>query len=72
MRQHHPRPRRAAQELHAVAELPVPRTLSSASATIKRVRQRYESDAGDLDGIVQLKMLGQGYDFPPICIVVPL
>lgn len=41
-------------------------------AQIKRTRQRFESDAGDLQGIVQLKMLGQGYDFPPICIVVPI
>lgn len=45
---------------------------SMTTAAIKQVRQRFESDAGDLDGIVQLKMLGQGYDFPPICIVVPL
>lgn len=45
---------------------------SMTNAEIKQVRQRYESDAGDLDGVVQLKMLGQGYDFPPICIVVPL
>jgi superfamily II DNA or RNA helicase/very-short-patch-repair endonuclease len=41
-------------------------------AQIKRTRQRFESDAGDLQGIVQLKMLGQGYDFPPICVVVPM
>lgn len=38
----------------------------------KSVRERFESDAGDLQGIVQLKMLGQGYDFPPICVVVPM
>jgi superfamily II DNA or RNA helicase/very-short-patch-repair endonuclease len=43
-----------------------------ADTQIKRVRERFESDAGDLDGIVQLKMLGQGYDFPPICVVVPM
>lgn len=41
-------------------------------AHIKRTRERFESDAGDLQGIVQLKMLGQGYDFPPICVVVPM
>ena len=41
-------------------------------AQIKRTRERFESDSGDLQGIVQLKMLGQGYDFPPICVVVPL
>ncbi len=45
---------------------------SMSTAAIKQVRQRFESDAGDLEGIVQLRMLGQGYDFPPICIVVPL
>ncbi len=39
---------------------------------IRRTRERFESDAGDLQGIVQLKMLGQGYDFPPICVVVPM
>lgn len=45
---------------------------SKPPAAIKAVRRRFESDAGDLDGVVQLKMLGQGYDFPAICIVVPL
>ena len=39
---------------------------------IRDTRQRYESEAGDLQGIVQLRMLGQGYDFPPICVVVPM
>ncbi len=39
---------------------------------IRRTRERFESDAGDLQGIVQLKMLGQGYDFPPISVVAPL
>jgi superfamily II DNA or RNA helicase/very-short-patch-repair endonuclease len=37
-----------------------------------KVLNRFESDTGDLDAIAQLKMLGQGYDFPPICITVPL
>lgn len=41
-------------------------------ATIKRTRDRFERDSGDLQGIVQLKMLGQGYDFPPISVVVPM
>jgi hypothetical protein len=45
---------------------------SMTTAGVRQVRQRFESDAGDLDAVVQLKMLGQGYDFPPICIVVPL
>ncbi|WP_370136635.1 DEAD/DEAH box helicase family protein [Streptacidiphilus sp. EB103A] len=45
---------------------------SMTDAAVARVRERFESDAGDLDGIVQLKMLGQGYDFPPICLVVPM
>ncbi len=39
---------------------------------IRSVRQRFESDWGDLQGIVQLHMLGQGYDFPPITVVVPM
>jgi len=39
---------------------------------IRSVRARFEQDSGDLQGIVQLKMLGQGYDFPPIAIVVPM
>ena len=37
-----------------------------------KVLRRFESDTGDLDAIAQLRMLGQGYDFPPICITVPL
>jgi hypothetical protein len=41
-------------------------------ARIKSVRSRFETESGDLQGIVQLKMLGQGYDFPPITIVVPM
>ncbi|MEU4643374.1 DEAD/DEAH box helicase family protein [Micromonospora sp. NPDC023814] len=45
---------------------------SMTDAQIKRVRERFESDAGDLDAVVQLRMLGQGYDFPPICVVVPM
>jgi len=45
---------------------------SMTDSAIAKVRERFESDAGDLDGIVQLKMLGQGYDFPPICLVVPM
>lgn len=39
---------------------------------IRRVRDRFESGSGDLQAIVQLKMLGQGYDFPPISVVVPM
>ncbi len=39
---------------------------------IKESRRRFENDSGDLQGLVQLKMLGQGYDFPPICVVVPM
>jgi len=39
---------------------------------IKAIRARFEQDSGDLQGIVQLKMLGQGYDFPPITVVVPM
>lgn len=45
---------------------------SMSESKIKAVRARFEQDSGDLQGIVQLKMLGQGYDFPPITIVVPM
>lgn len=39
---------------------------------IRAIRARFERDSGDLQGLVQLRMLGQGYDFPPIAVVVPL
>lgn len=45
---------------------------SMPAAAVSLVRDRFESEGGDLDAIVQLRMLGQGYDFPPISIVVPL
>lgn len=45
---------------------------SMSEAKIKATRARFEQESGDLQGIVQLKMLGQGYDFPPITVVVPL
>lgn len=45
---------------------------SMTDARIKATRARFEQESGDLQGIVQLKMLGQGYDFPPITIVVPM
>ncbi|MEB2285269.1 MAG: DEAD/DEAH box helicase family protein [Myxococcales bacterium] len=45
---------------------------SMTEARIAAVRARFEQDSGDLQGIVQLKMLGQGYDFPPIMVVVPM
>lgn len=44
---------------------------SMSEARIHATRERYENDSGDLQGLAQLKMLGQGYDFPPICVVVP-
>jgi superfamily II DNA or RNA helicase/very-short-patch-repair endonuclease len=44
---------------------------SMTESRIRGVRERFENDSGDLRGIVQLKMLGQGYDFPPITVVVP-
>lgn len=39
---------------------------------IKAIRARFEEESGDLQGLVQLKMLGQGYDFPAIAVVVPM
>lgn len=45
---------------------------SMTEGRIKAIRARFEQDSGDLQGVVQLKMLGQGYDFPPITVVVPM
>jgi superfamily II DNA or RNA helicase len=45
---------------------------SMTDGRIRAIRARFEQESGDLQGIVQLKMLGQGYDFPPITIVVPM
>jgi superfamily II DNA or RNA helicase/very-short-patch-repair endonuclease len=39
---------------------------------IRDTKARFEADAGNLQALVQLKMLGQGYDFPAISIVVPM
>ena len=45
---------------------------SMQQSRIKAIRARFEKESGDLQGLVQLKMLGQGYDFPPITVVVPM
>jgi Helicase conserved C-terminal domain len=45
---------------------------SMPESRIKAIRTRFEKESGDLQGIVQLRMLGQGYDFPPITVVVPI
>jgi superfamily II DNA or RNA helicase len=45
---------------------------SMSQSRIKAIRARFEQESGDLQGLVQLKMLGQGYDFPPITVVVPM
>ena len=45
---------------------------SMTESRIRATRERFEQESGDLQGIVQLKMLGQGYDFPPITVVVPM
>lgn len=67
---------RHAEQLAALAnEAGIPCTHlhhSMGEARVKAIRQRFEQDSGDLQGIVQLKMLGQGYDFPPIAVVVPM
>jgi superfamily II DNA or RNA helicase len=39
---------------------------------IRKLRERFERESGDLQGLVHLQMLGEGYDFPPITIVVPM
>lgn len=67
--------RHAEQIAHIAEEYNIPCSHLHHSMTegrIKTTRQRFEQDSGDLQGIVQLKMLGQGYDFPPITIVVPM
>jgi superfamily II DNA or RNA helicase/very-short-patch-repair endonuclease len=65
-----------AEQITRVAnECGIPCAMLHHSMTEARVREtlrRFESDAGDLQAIVQLKMLGQGYDFPPVCVVVPM
>jgi superfamily II DNA or RNA helicase len=45
---------------------------SMTESRIKSIRSRFEKESGDLQGIVQLRMLGQGYDFPPITVVAPM
>ena len=45
---------------------------SMTESRIRSIRDRFEKESGNLQGIVQLKMLSQGYDFPPICVVVPM
>ena len=45
---------------------------SMTDTKIRTIRDRFEKESGSLQGIVQLKMLAQGYDFPPICVVVPM
>jgi superfamily II DNA or RNA helicase/very-short-patch-repair endonuclease len=45
---------------------------SMTEGQIRDTRAAFENDAGNLQGLVQLKMLGQGYDFPPITVVVPM
>lgn len=45
---------------------------SMGEGQIRDIKARFESDAGNLQGLVQLKMLGQGYDFPAISVVVPM
>ena len=39
---------------------------------MRRQRERFERESGDLQGLVHLRMLGLGYDFPPTTIVVPM
>jgi superfamily II DNA or RNA helicase/very-short-patch-repair endonuclease len=67
--------RHAEQLAHIAEEEGIPTAHlhhSMPDSRIKAIRARFEQDSGDLQGIVQLRMLGQGYDFPPITIVVPM
>jgi superfamily II DNA or RNA helicase/very-short-patch-repair endonuclease len=45
---------------------------SMSDSAIAATRARFEAESGNLQGIVQLKMLGQGYDLPAITVVVPM
>jgi superfamily II DNA or RNA helicase/very-short-patch-repair endonuclease len=45
---------------------------SMSESAIAATRARFEAESGTLQGIVQLKMLGQGYDLPAITVVVPM
>ncbi|MEV0593698.1 DEAD/DEAH box helicase family protein [Nonomuraea cavernae] len=45
---------------------------SMTDSAIAAVRARFEDEAGTLRAIVQMRMLGQGYDLPAIAIVVPM
>ncbi|RZU10153.1 superfamily II DNA or RNA helicase [Kribbella rubisoli] len=52
----------------------IARTLhhSMSDTEIAATRRRYEAESGTLQAVVQLKMLGQGYDLPAISVVVPM
>jgi type I site-specific restriction endonuclease len=45
---------------------------SMSDSAITATRAQFESESGNLQGIVQLRMLGQGYDLPAITAVVPM
>ncbi|MFD3402171.1 DEAD/DEAH box helicase family protein [Kribbella sp. NPDC058693] len=45
---------------------------SMSDTEIAATRRRYEAESGALQAVVQLKMLGQGYDLPAISVVVPM
>jgi superfamily II DNA or RNA helicase len=55
---------------HGIACAPLHHSMSDTQ--IAATRARFEAASGNLDAIVQLKMLGQGYDLPAITIVVPM
>jgi superfamily II DNA or RNA helicase len=45
---------------------------SMSDTEIAATRRRFESESGSLQAVVQLKMLGQGYDLPAITVVIPM
>jgi superfamily II DNA or RNA helicase len=67
---------RHAEQISQIAnEEGIPCAYVHHSMTLSRIRatrKRFEEASGDLQGLVQLKMLGQGYDFPSITVVVPM
>lgn len=65
----------AAQIAHVAREFGIPCAHlhhTMGETRVRRLRERFERESGDLQGLVHLRMLGQGYDFPPITIVVPM
>jgi superfamily II DNA or RNA helicase/very-short-patch-repair endonuclease len=55
---------------HGIISAPLHHSMPD--SVIAATRARFEAESGNLQAIVQLKMLGQGYDLPAISVVVPM